>query len=59
MAIIGEKNIKELVGIVTSDKADKTRTVTVELIKMHPLYKKRFKTSAKYYVHDENNDSHE
>lgn len=57
MAVLGEKNIKELVGVVTSAKNDKTRTVTVETVKMHPLYKKRFKTTKKYYIHDENNES--
>lgn len=57
MAVIGDKNIKELVGVVTSAKNDKTRTVTVETVKMHPLYKKRFKTTKKYYIHDENNES--
>lgn len=59
MAVIGDKNIKELVGIVTSAKTNKTRTVTVETIKKHPLYKKRFKTTKKYYIHDENNESNE
>lgn len=59
MAVIGDKNIKELVGLVTSDKNDKTRTVTVETVKMHPLYKKRYKTTKKYYVHDEENASKE
>jgi small subunit ribosomal protein S17 len=59
MAIIGDKNIKELVGIVTGAKNDKTRAVTVEVVKVHPLYKKRFKTYKKFYVHDEQNSSQE
>lgn len=32
---------------------DKTATVEVERVKIHPLYKKRFKRSTKYHVQDE------
>jgi small subunit ribosomal protein S17 len=46
---------KSLVGIVTSDKMDKTVVVTVELKAMHPLYKKTVTTSKKYKAHDEEN----
>ena len=53
MVVIGQKNIKELVGVVVSDKMNKTITVKVERVKMHPLYKKRFTVSKKYYAHDE------
>jgi len=42
MTVIGEKNIKELVGEVTSDKMLKTCVVVVKSVKMHPIYKKRF-----------------
>jgi small subunit ribosomal protein S17 len=59
MTVIGHKNLKELVGVVTSAKNNKTRTVTVETVKVHPLYKKRFKTFKKYYIHDERNDAQE
>ena len=37
------KERKELIGIVVSDKADKTITVKVETYKKHPLYGKRVK----------------
>lgn len=57
MAIIWNKSIKELVWEVVSDKTDKTRTVLVKSVKMHPLYKKRFVVSKKYYIHDEKNES--
>ena len=57
MAIIGNKSIKELVWEVVSDKTDKTRTVLVKSVKMHPLYKKRFVVSKKYYIHDEKKES--
>ena len=35
------KERKELIGVVVSDKADKTITVKVETYKKHPLYGKR------------------
>jgi small subunit ribosomal protein S17 len=57
MAIIWNKHIKELIWEVISDKTDKTRTVLVKSVKMHPLYKKRFVVSKKYYIHDEKNES--
>lgn len=57
MAIIWNKNIKEFVGEVISDKTDKTRIVLVKTVKVHPIYKKRFIVRKKYYVHDEKNIS--
>jgi len=42
-------------GLVVSDKMDKTRVVSVETVKLHPLYKKRYIVSKKYKVHDEKN----
>ena len=52
------KERKELIGIVVSDKADKTITVKVETYKKHPLYGKRVKNTKKYAVHDEENKAH-
>lgn len=57
MVMIGEKNIKELTGIVVSNKGDKTITVSVERVKTHPLYKKRYTVSKKYYAHDAENSA--
>lgn len=51
-----ERNLrKERVGIVTSNKMDKTVVVTVEQRAMHPLYKKTVISSKKYKAHDEEN----
>ncbi len=51
-----ERNLrKERVGIVISDKMDKTVVVTVEQRAMHPLYKKTVISSKKYKAHDEEN----
>lgn len=52
------KNVRTLVGKVTSDKMDKTITVLVERKVPHPIYKKFIKRSTKIHVHDENNDGH-
>ncbi len=42
-------------GVVVSDKMDKTVTVKVERLFMHPLYKKFIRRSKKYAAHDETN----
>ena len=47
---------KERVGIVSSDKMDKTVVVLVEEKAKHPLYKKTITTSKKFKAHDENNE---
>lgn len=49
---------KILQGIVVSDKMQKTVVVQVETIKVHPKYKKRFKTYKKFKAHDENQEYH-
>lgn len=52
-----ERNLrKERVGIVSSDKMDKTVVVTVIDKKKHPLYKKTITKSVKFKAHDENNE---
>jgi small subunit ribosomal protein S17 len=48
---------KTLTGIVTSDVANKTITVTVTSRETHPIYGKQFTVSRKYAAHDENNDA--
>ncbi len=48
-------NRKVQQGVVVSDKMDKTVCVQVERRLPHPLYKKYFKRSSKFLVHDEEN----
>jgi len=48
-------NRRILTGTVISSAMDKTVVVKVVSIKAHPVYKKRFRTTKKYYVHDEEN----
>lgn len=51
-----ERNLrKNHVGIVVSDKMDKTIVVAIEQRVKHPLYKKIVKRTKKFKVHDENN----
>lgn len=48
---------KTIIGIVSSDKTDKTIVVTVQSRKTHPLYRKQYSVSRKYMAHDEKNES--
>lgn len=50
---------KTLTGVVTSDKRDKTITVTVTSRETHPIYGKQYTVTRKYTAHDENNDAKE
>ena len=47
-----------LQGIVTSDKRDKTITVSITNRETHPLYRKQFTKTRKYTAHDEKNEAH-
>lgn len=42
-------------GEVVSDKMEKTIVVKVIRIKIHPLYKKRYRVSKRFKVHDKKN----
>lgn len=48
---------KTLTGVVTSDKRDKTITVTVTSRETHPLYGKQYTVNRSYYAHDEKNQA--
>ena len=51
-----ERNLrKERVGLVISDKMDKTVVVAIEQKAKHPLYKKTITTTKKVKAHDEEN----
>lgn len=47
---------KTRVGVVVSDKMDKTVVVAVENLVQHPLYKKTIKRTTKFKAHDEKNE---
>lgn len=46
---------RTLKGVVVSDKMDKTIVVSVERIKQHPLYRRRYKVQKRYKAHDPEN----
>lgn len=47
---------KTRIGVVSSNKMDKTITVTVERKIKHPLYGKFLKKTTKFHAHDEKNE---
>lgn len=49
---------KTLKGVVVSDKMQKTIVVAVTRLKMHPKYKKQYKVTKKFKVHDEKGEFH-
>ncbi|PIZ63393.1 30S ribosomal protein S17 [Candidatus Saccharibacteria bacterium CG_4_10_14_0_2_um_filter_52_9] len=48
---------KQLIGVVSSNKGDKTIVVTVQTRKTHPLYRKQYTVSRKFMAHDEKNEA--
>ena len=47
---------KTRIGIVVSDKMDKTITIAIERKVSHPIYKKYFKKTTKLMAHDEKSE---
>ena len=55
-----ERNLrKERVGIVVSNKMDKTIVVAVEIHEKHPIYGKFVKKTTKFVAQDEKNECSE
>lgn len=48
---------KTIVGIVTSNKTDKTIVVTVHTRQTHPLYRKQYTVTSKFMAHDAKNEA--
>ena len=52
-----ERNLRKIrVGVVSSNKMDKTITVNVQRKVKHPLYGKFLKKTTKFHAHDEKNE---
>jgi small subunit ribosomal protein S17 len=52
-----DRNLRKIrVGVVSSNKMDKTITVNVERKIKHPLYGKFLKKTTKFHAHDEKNE---
>jgi small subunit ribosomal protein S17 len=53
----GSRKVRQ--GTVVSDKADKTITVRIEVVRRHPVYEKVVRRSATVHAHDEGNEASE
>jgi small subunit ribosomal protein S17 len=51
----GSKKVRQ--GTVVSNKADKTITVRIEVVRRHPVYEKVVRRTATIHAHDEANDA--
>lgn len=52
-----DRNLRKTrIGVVSSNKMDKTITVNVERKVKHPLYGKFLKKTTKFHAHDEKNE---
>ena len=54
-----ETNKKQIVGVVTSNKMDKSISVKVERRIKHPIYGKYVRKTKKFLAHDEKNECNE
>lgn len=50
---------KQITGVVSSKKTDKTIVVTEHVRLTHPLYRKQYTVTKKFMAHDENNEAAE
>ena len=57
MAELVKKTKKEFVGVVKSDKMEKTVVVAIGITALHPLYKKYVRRVKKVKAHNEGNDA--
>jgi small subunit ribosomal protein S17 len=54
---MAERNLRKTrIGVVSSNKMNKTITVAVERRVKHPIYGKFVKKTTKFHVHDEKNE---
>jgi len=56
-AAVKKSGKKEFIGIVKSDKMQKSIVVTTERLTLHPVYKKYVKRHKNVKAHDEKNDA--
>ena len=53
----GSSYVGSAEGVVVSDASDKTIVVRVDVVKLHPRYKKVVKRSTRFHAHDEENQA--
>ncbi|MEK7193719.1 MAG: 30S ribosomal protein S17 [Patescibacteria group bacterium] len=51
-----EAKKRKLIGVVVSDKMQKTRVIAVTRFKKHPKYLKYYRVTTKFKAHDEKNE---
>lgn len=52
-----ERNLRKIrIGVVSSNKMDKTATIVVERKVKHPIYGKFVKKTTRFHAHDEKNE---
>lgn len=56
--MVERKLRKTKIGVVASDKMNKTITITVERKVKHPIYGKFLKKTTKFHAHDEKGEAH-
>lgn len=56
--MVERKLRKTRIGVVSSDKMNKTITVSVERKVKHPIYGKFLKKTTKFHAHDESGEAH-
>ncbi|HVB10268.1 MAG TPA: 30S ribosomal protein S17 [Bacillota bacterium] len=57
-AVEARNNRKTMIGLVVSDKMDKTVIVAIERVVPHKLYGRRIRRTKRFKAHDENNQAH-
>jgi small subunit ribosomal protein S17 len=57
--MMSEDRKRRVIGLVTSDKMDKTIVVSIERQIRHPVYKKVIRRTKKYKAHDSENSAKE
>lgn len=58
-AVVDRNDRKERIGVVESDKMDKSITVSVRRQMKHPMYGKYLERSSTFMAHDEENEARE
>jgi small subunit ribosomal protein S17 len=54
---MSERNLRKIrIGVVSSNKMDKTVTIAVERKVKHPIYGKFVKKTTRFHAHDEKNE---
>lgn len=53
---LGALKKRKIIGVVVSDKMNKTRVIEVSGFKKHPKYLRYYKTTKRFKAHDEKNE---